>query len=218
MTAKRSKGGRRNPRSNRQDQNPFHGGIPRTLTTQLKLNAVYTPTQLNAGSPYGYTRWCPNDLYDPLYDAGGGQAMFRDQLYALYHWARCHSFKFKVTIWSDSATPVMLALIPKQDASAITYTTAAEQPGAKTGVVNVYEPCVLSLHANVDSFLANSRGTSRMDDSFKQQPGAGLATQAQCNVHLYYYFPWSSGLSNLVVQYEIVQDAVFSEVIAQAAS
>lgn len=210
---KRAKNGRK-ARAN----NPFRGGIPQTLKVPLKFNAIYAATALSSGAPTTYTRWCPNDTYDPLFDAGGGQSMFRDQLYALYHWARVYGFKFRVTLYSDVANPVFAALIPKQDSAATTYLVAAEQPGAKTGVCTLYHPLVMSLSADVDTFLCNAKGTAMMDDSFKQGPSAALSAQASTNVHLYLYYPGSSGTANILVQYEIEQDAVFSEVIYQAQS
>ncbi len=222
MTPQRqSKRGARNPRSNRDIQkagSPFRGGIPQTMRVALKYNAVYAAAALSSGAPNTYTRWCPNDTYDPLYDAGGGQSMFRDQMYALYHWARVTDFKFKVTIFSDSANPAFVALIPKQDNTASTYAVASEQPGAKCGVVTLYHPLTLRINANVDDFLCNMRGTSLTDDSFKQGSTSVLSTQASTNVHLYMYYASPSGTANLLVQYEVEQDAVFSEVIAQAQS
>lgn len=217
---KSSKGqGPRNPRSRVERQvNPFKGGIPRQLSTDLHLNALYAPAQLNPGASSTYTRWCPNDLYDPLYDAGGGQSMFRDQLYALYHWARCRSFRFSATVFSTSTYPVFLALVPKQDATAITYAQAAEQPGARLGCVTAEHPVTLALSGGVDTFLENKPGTCMSDDMFKQGSGAALDTKASVNVHLYMYYPMAAGTADLVVSYQIDQQAVFSEVIAQALS
>lgn len=207
------------PVQNRQrGVNPFKGGVPRSLSADLHLNALYTVATLNAGSPNSYVRWCPNDLYDPLYDAGGGQAMFRDQLYALYHWARCRSFRMSARVYSTSSSPVFLALIPKQDATALTYAQAAEQPGARLDAVTSEHPVYLTVSGDVDSFLENRPGTCMSDDMFKQGSGAALDTKASVNVHLYMYFPMSSGSADLVVSYQIDQNAVFSEVIAQSLS
>jgi len=214
-TARRRK---RAPRNSGNGGDPFIGGLPQQLKTCLKLNAVYSAGPLSSTSSSTYTRWSPNDTYDPLHDSGGGQAMFRDQLFNLYHWSRVTGFKFKVTVFSDSTNPVHLALIPKQEAGATTYSVAAELPGARCGVVTQFKPCTLSLNSNVDTFLRNKQGTSLTDDSFKQGPSASLATQATCNVHLYMYYFGSSGSATLLVQYELMQHAVFSEVIAQSNS
>lgn len=208
----------RKTRGQRRLGNPFTGGIPRSLSTKLHLQASYAVTTMNSGAPNQYTRWTPNDLYDPLYDAGGGQSMFRDQLYALYHYARCTGFRFKASVYSTSSYPVLCALIPKQDASAITYSTASEQPGAKLGMATLYSPFKAELTADVDSFLENRPGTSLTDDQFKQGSGAALDAKASCNVHIYFYYPWSTGSADLMVVYEVEQDARFSEVIAQALS
>lgn len=222
--SRNSKGSTRSSRRGKQPNglstrgNPFKGGLPRSISARLAYNTIVVPTQLNAGSPYSYYRWCPNDLYDPLYETGGGQSMFRDQLYALYHWGRVRSFKLKATVYSTSAQPFMVALIPKQDASASTYQVAAEQPGAKLGTVTMYKPLTLTVSANVDDFLHNKKGTWATDDSFKQPVGAALDTEASVNVHLYAYYPWGSGVADFTVQYTIEQDAVFSEVIAQSQS
>ncbi len=144
--------------------------------------------------------------------------MFRDQLFSLYHWSRVTAFKFKVTLFSDTGIPVFASLIPKQDSTATTYLVAAEQPGAKNGVVSLYHPLTLSLSANVDTFLQNRPGTSLTDDMFKQGSTAALDAKASTNVHLYLYYASSSGTANVLVQYEIEQDAIFSEVIAQSQS
>ncbi len=197
---------------------PFAGGVPNILPASLHLNALYAPAQLLPAGPTAYTRWTPNDLYDPLYDAGGGQAMFRDQMYTLYHWGRVKSWRFSVEIFSTSVYPVFVALVPKQDATALTYAQAVEQPGAMRGAVNVYRPLKLSLSSTVDGFLGNAPGTWLRDDMFKQPSGSALDVKASTNVHLYMYYPMSAGTADLVVSYNIDQDAVFSELVAQAVS
>lgn len=192
--------------------------IPNIMKVKLKYQDVLQLTELNAGSPVQYYRWVPNDLYDPLYETGGHQAMMRDQWYTLYHWGRCVGFKVKVTIFSTSVSPVHVCMLSKEDSNIQTYVQAVEMKNCKKGVVTSEKPLVLYTRGYVDRFLGNRRGTALSDDMFKQEPGAGLNTKAQCHVHFYFQYFMSSGLANLVAQYEILQYCQFSEPIMQSQS
>lgn len=161
-------------------------------------------------APIGQSMWRPNDLFDPFYSGVGHQSMFRDQLYAMYAFARCCAFSVYVRVMSDSLIPTEVCLF-KYDVSTLPFhVDLREYKGTRKGFVTSQKPLNLSMSYLVDNFLENRKYTCFTDDSFKQSGGSALPVNASCWVGLSAYST-GTGNVNITYQFNIKQFTQFTE-------
>jgi len=184
---------------------------PSKMRACLKYTDIWY-FSLTQANPTGQTMWRPNCLYDPFYSGIGHQAMFRDQFYAMYGFARCCAFSVQVRIMSDSIIPTEVVLF-KYDVSTLpAHTDAREYKGTKKGFVTSQKPLTLSMSYLVDRFLENKKYTAFTDDSFKQSAGSALPVNASCWVGLSAYnTALSAATIGITYQFNIKQYVQFCE-------
>lgn len=168
------------------------------MASALKSNAslgVFAPalkTRLNyceqinltsTSGSVGTYLFRPNDLYDPNITATGHQWMFRDQLYALYQYARVTYFSIEVKgIISGNTTGGIVYLGPAVSGSADTdLILAAERSNGKYQICSGSNGRVSLKYKNsVDAFFGQKKGHVMLSDNFEQTAGSALNAAYQC--------------------------------------
>lgn len=172
---------------------------PPKMKVCLKYTDLYTSTLTNIVPNQAYT-YRPNNTFDPYCTGAGHQAMFRDQFFAMYAYARCCAFSVYVRIMYDSNVPVECILYTYDVSAVPSHTDAREYRGTRKGFVSAQKPLVLKMSGLVDRFLENRRYTCFIDDQFKQGPSASLSNQATVWVGLSFNYTGSAG--SAVVTFE----------------
>lgn len=117
---------------------PGYSFIPQRVLTQLRFcdEGLISQTSNKYFEDLVYRG---NSIYDPYQPVGGGQPMGRDQLATLYNSYRVHACKIKLTVTSNTGTPMRFGIIPNTSSTVFTTVLdAAEQPGAKVKALSTY--------------------------------------------------------------------------------
>lgn len=165
---------------------------------------------LTSSVQYNQFIFRPNDMFDPDWTNVGHQSLFRDQMYAMYSYARCVAFTFSVIVSTDAFTPVEVLLYRNDTSTASSHSVAREYSGTRRALVVAGKPVKLSMSALVDRFLQNRKYTCLTDDKFKQPENASLGSPESCWVGLSYYYPGGSSV-NVFAQWNIKQYCQFAE-------
>lgn len=182
----------------------------RRLSACLKYNESLRTNLTYLVPNYNFT-FRPNDLYDPNYSGAGHQQMFRDQLYAMYSFARCLKWSIKVHVMSDSDIPVLVNLLPTDGTAFPTMQDGIEYRNSRKGFVSKSKPLRLGFWSYVDKFLENRRGTALTDDQFKQPQEAALPFNSACFMAIMAEYPFTSGSANIWFNVSIKTYCVFCE-------
>lgn len=126
-----------------------------------------------------------NDTHTPSTISGGTQALFRDQLFAMYSYCRCLAFTVNVEVIGNSSVPCVCLVGPAVSGSADTSEVLAIQ---RAGTAD----CIVSGYANQKRIRYASRVTDYFgtnpaviwNEAFAQPGNADLAVGEQCYVQL----------------------------------
>jgi hypothetical protein len=196
---------------------PFSVNIAAITKVALRYNE---PVNYSLALGNGYTLaqvFRPNCLYDPNFTGSGHQGMCRDQWYTLYEYGRVMGYKFKITVMTDSDSPVDVHLTPTSSSSTIFFEQALETRGSKMRTIQKYKPCTMFHQAFVDRSLGLPKGTFSRDDGFKQPAGAALSDKASCWLQ-FGAISRASSTASIWIRVQLVQFAVFVEPLYQAQS
>lgn len=119
-----------------------------------------------------------NDLYDPNYSGTGHQPYFRDQLFAMYQYARVLWASIKITVITDAATtPCYIVLGPAQSGAADSDpNTASERKGSKEAYINSNQVARLKTGSSCDYYFGQVKGSTLQDTAYVQNSGTSLST------------------------------------------
>lgn len=202
-------------------------GVPRVLTEppdnqvcrlRYVQNILLTPSAL---FPLQANVFRINDLFDPDLTGGGHQSYFRDQMFAIYQYARVLSASIKCTCITDSAqVPLMLVLSPLQNISGTAdtvITTAAERKGSKSAYINGQLVKVLSASLSSDKFFGQAPNSTLTDTAYLQAVGSALTGSYSMWFEMLAY-GLSASTQNVYVKVEIEQIARFEQPLQQVGS
>lgn len=156
---------------------PGYSFIPSRISTQLKYCDEAT---ISSGSSVYISDiiYRGNSLYDPDYATGGGQPMGRDQLATLYNSYKVTGCSIKLTVTSNTGTPLRAAIIPSTSAVAFTdFLEACEQPGSKKMALSTYTGGLSSKTIKRKVKTKNILGIQMLDDEEEAVMGANPSNE-----------------------------------------
>lgn len=193
---------------------PFSVNIAPITRVCLRYNE---PVNYSLAVGNGYTLaqvFRPNCLYDPNFTGSGHQGMMRDQWYQLYEYGKCMGYSYKITVMTDSDSPIDVHLTPTTTSATIAFEQATETRGSRMKTMQKYKPVVMTHKAYVDRSLGNPKGTWTRDDLFKQSAGSPLVDKASVWLQLG-AISRASTTANVWIRIQLLQYVAFVEPIYQ---
>lgn len=144
---------------------PGYNFIPTRAVTQLRL---CDEGIIGASSNY-YIHdiiYRANSIWDSLVQVGvGGQPMGRDQLALLYNKYKVHSCKIKLTVTSNTGTPMRFGIVPNNSTTSFTdILDACEQPSSKFKALSTYSGGLSSNSVKQNLMTKVVLGQKELDD------------------------------------------------------
>jgi hypothetical protein len=160
-----------------------------------------------------------NDTHTPSTIAGGTQALFRDQLFAIYSYCRCFAFTVNVEVIGNSSNPAVIYVGPcitgTPDTSEV---LAIQRPGTMDCIVSGYtNQKRIHYAARVTDYFGTNPKVI-WNEAFAQPSGADLASGELCYVQVAASSQKLAIGTNALLRIELLQHVQFEQPIQVAAS
>lgn len=152
-------------------------GLPESVLIKHKYTGLHsTSTTTTANS----VRYRLNGLYDPLYDVGGHQPYYFDQMAALYYRYTVYAAKVIVKCATSNAiAPCTVSMKAQVDAVApTTISVALERPLEKHVMINGgARPAVMSMYLDMSRLAGVTKNAILSDDKYSADSTGDPAQQ-----------------------------------------
>ena len=154
-------------------------GFPESLKVKLCYSQFGNFT-VPGSTVNGGTIFLTNSLFDPWYSGGGSQAMYRDQLYALYDEAVVYGFKYIIQLSSNSTVPYYAAVEPSLTLAIDTDISGLTERGqSKCKVLSEGHPSVFKGYVSIAKQFGTTKSRIMSDDLFSHS-ASGNPTNKGC--------------------------------------
>lgn len=190
---------------------------PANRTRMYKLRYQQVNTLTSTAGNIASLVFRANDLYDPYQTGIGHQALYRDQLFAMYEHARVLAVAIKVTICTSGTTvgqSVWKVILQKATSGTTDTDTnlASERPGSQCRIVQGYSGLnMMKTYSTSDNYFGLRKGTTSTDSLFQQATGYSLTGDQSMWYIVYANDLTAAASSTCVINIELHQYTIFEE-------
>lgn len=158
-----------------------------------------------------------NDTFAPV--AGGGQPLFRDQLFAMYNYVRCLAFTVRVEVIGNSSNPAIVLVGPCVSGTPdTTETTAIERPGTMDCMVSGFtNQKRINYAARVTDYFG-SPPIAIWNEAFLQNATGTLPAGQACYIQIITSSQKTAVATATLIRMELLQHVQFEQPTQVAAS